>query len=165
MNLRNLGKWIVAIPQIVIQNLINTDGENGDEVVVELFTQDEGAVSDGAVVAVQLEAVLSEDETLTGTIDVITDADNSFADPDVVKTTGAITLTGDTGGSIEEFLANLDLDLVACKPSIGLRFTPTLSSVSTSDLNYCRMNATIILGGFPELPPTTVASDAGIHQF
>lgn len=102
-----------------------------------------------AVVGVPVTSTLAEGETATIEAEVQDSADGSTGWKDHGDAAEELVLTGDTGGSTETGIVELDVDLKAAKKYVRAVVTVTLSASETDTAGFA---AIVALGGSVEKP-------------
>lgn len=111
-------------------------------------------VAKSAKIVLTYTTTLADGETLTLASNLQDASDSSGTDAADYGDTGesysaTVVATGDTGGSTETGTVEYDINLAGADSYVQAQFTPTLSA-STTDTAV--VAATIVTGGFDELP-------------
>jgi hypothetical protein len=128
----------------------------GDNVEVDGAWIDRSGLLSGKAVVVYT-ATLAQGETLSIAANA-QDADDSSGTGAAdygAALTSTVVATGDTGGSTETGVVELDFDLMGARGFLRLQFTPDLSASGT---DTAELAAVWILGGADEQPVTAKAN-------
>ncbi|MGK7663370.1 hypothetical protein [Marinovum algicola] len=149
MDIRNIGDVIKVMR--VGANIAATAGGSGDatEVTGTIFDRLSIGSPTSGVLAVSYTATLAEDETLSLTYSVESGAESDLSDATVLKTGTVVLATGDTGGSTEAGIAEIDLNLLAAGRYVRADLTPDLSASGT---DTAALAAVVVCGGMDRLP-------------
>lgn len=146
---RNIGALIKT--ERAIANTAATAGGSGDNTAVA------GAIIDRAqigspltgVLAIPYTATLAEGETLTLTYTVQEGAASDLSDAETLKAAAVVVATGDTGGSTETGVLEVDLQLSAAGRYVRCNVTPDLSASGT---DTAAISGLLITAGADRMP-------------
>lgn len=149
MDIRNIGDVIKVVRAGA--NIAATAGGSGDatEVTGTIFDRLAIGSPSSGVLAVSYTATLAEGETLSLTYSVEEGAESDLSDAAVLKTGTVVLATGDTGGSTEAGVAEIDLNLKAAGRYVRADLTPDLSASGT---DTAALAAVVVCGGMDRLP-------------
>lgn len=120
-----------------------TAGGSGDNTKVTGQTINRQGFLSG-VLAVAFKATLAEDETVSFAVEVQESADGSNWGTAEVLQAATVAATGDTGGSTEYGVVEINENLKGRKKYVRYNITPDLSATTTDTLTW---GATFVLGG------------------
>lgn len=149
MDIRNIGDVIKVLR--VGANIAATAGGSGDaaEVTGAIFDRLAIGTPSSGVLAVSYSATLAEGETLSLTYSVEEGAESDLSDAETLKSGTVVLATGDTGGSTEAGVAEVDVKLAAGGRYVRVDLTPDLSAGST---DTAELAAVMVCGGMDRLP-------------
>jgi hypothetical protein len=106
-------------------------------------------MADSMVVATGFRAALSQDETLSLTIELQESADGAAWDTAEAVIGATVVATGGTGGSNETGANTQNITLRSRKRYIRFNITPTMSAGATDTALFASVG---VLGGYEQLP-------------
>jgi hypothetical protein len=149
MNPRNIKEHILCLPS---HRTSLTAGGTGDNTAVSVVLYDRERLPMrvfSLMVAVFVTATLAATKTFTGTFLIVTSASSDLSSPTTLATSGAITLTGPSGGDTLYKILNLCVDLTQAKRYVGITYTPDLNA---ADTDTATVDVASVFGGFESQP-------------
>lgn len=144
-DMKNVGDLIKTV--YVLMGTATAGGTGDATEIVGVVINRDNYLS--GVLAVPYTATLTADKSLKLTISVAESSDGTTFDTAVKLKDAVVVATGDTGGSTETGLVEIDMNLSGYKQYVKFSVTPDLTATAT---DTCQVAATFALGGAFKIP-------------